>query len=328
MATKSIGTSARDYSTVAAWIVYLDALTFTEDETGEMYNDSTFSVGGTFANGNISNGGNTVRLTAATDEGGQSFIDDADVLTNALYPAAANGVLIAKTSGGGVIMTVTIANFIMDRLQLVDTTAYGGCLVTSTSTFTGTIAQNIFLTQNTNSYACTIRNTAFENNLIVADGRGGSSGINCLYGNTTVNACTIVRTDTATGTGLNSGGGGTRTWTNNAVFNFSTNWDAAGWSGSYNASDSTIPQGTNNQESLTYADQFEDITHNADYTASNADLRAKSSGTLNGNGNGATLPTLDILDQTRSEDYIGAHEVAAVGGPAASLLLMQQSFRQ
>lgn len=316
MATKTIGTAARQYSTVAAWIVYLDALTFTENEIGEMYNDSTFTDQPYFNKSNISNGGNTVHLAAAS---GESFADHADKLTNALYPAVANGVLMLRTSSSGSILRADIANFEMDRIQFVNTTTYGNCLRTDSSTFTGTISQNIFLIQNSDSYACNVRNTFFENNLVIADGRSGCFGVRCIYGNTTVNGCTIVRTDTATGIGLDSGGSGTRTWTNNAVFGFSTNWDAAGWSGSYNASDSTIPQGTNNQESLTYADQFEDITHNADYTASSADLRAKSSGTLNGNGNSATLPTLDILDQTRANDYIGAHEVA--GAPPSGRIM-------
>jgi hypothetical protein len=102
---------------------------------------------------------------------------------------------------------------------------------------------------------------------------------------------------------------------NTAIFGF-TNADSS-WNASsdYNGtSDSTLATGSNNQTSLTYANQFE----NTGATAANSDFRLKAGATLIDTGTSSGMPSVDIVNQTRSGSYdIGAWEVqsAATGNP-------------
>lgn len=100
MATKTIGTSGRDYSTLAAWASYANALSLSAPEIANCYNDggaeiveggSAVTVGGWTG----ADATNTVTLQAAS---GQGFWDNASVQSNALYYNGANGVAF-KNSG-------------------------------------------------------------------------------------------------------------------------------------------------------------------------------------------------------------------------------------
>lgn len=69
--TASIGTSSRDYSTIAAWEADLDDTTIYvngDNATGECYNDSTFTAAGININGGSTVGLSSVKLSVAESE--------------------------------------------------------------------------------------------------------------------------------------------------------------------------------------------------------------------------------------------------------------------
>jgi hypothetical protein len=312
MATKSIGTAGtptRDYSSIAGYITYLQGLTFTEDEVGEFYNDGEFTFGATQTFGSISTGSYTVTCRPAAGEG---FMDNG--VTRTLWPDASDGVLWNKNSGSSDAIAMDNGNIIFEGLQIIKTTGYNDVIECDNNVsgreINGCIIMGQAYGSGTKRVIYGARNMTIENSLLIQNQTGGTLyAIQGSYGTCTVSACTIVRTATAAGTGVTKGSA-TFTCNNVASFGFSTGFGAS-IGGDYNASDDTTGPGANSQDSLTYADQFEDVTYNADYTLAASDMRAKSSGTLNGNGNSGTLPSTDIYEQTRSEDYIGAHEVAS-----------------
>lgn len=320
MVTKTIGTTSRDFSTVAAWIVYLEALTYVDDEIGEMYNDSIFGITAAidFIDANIDQSTFSTILRAAP---GESFNDHANKLTNALWANQSNGVLIERTSGTSDMFVSDLSKFEIEGLQIVKDTGYGdvikwmttasagdkvvaGCIVQHNGTGTGRVAR--------------LRDTDIISSLLVCDSGSSSTCLLSDYGTgVNIDGSALVRTETAgSTTALLEAGSGVITMRNSAAFGFNT-LDTNNVTGDFNASDLAIGFGSNNQASKTYADQFEDITNNAAWESSTADFTPKTTGALNGNGDSATLPTLDILEQTRSGDYIGARDIVA-GAPTGN----------
>lgn len=318
---KTIGTSSRDYSTIAAWEAAAPASLVAVDEIwqGECYNDSEFLVtSGISISGITVDSTRYVRLTAAS---GQSFADNASKLTNALAYNQSNGVGIRTATNYVVLLTISVDYTHFDRLQISRAASLGTDHVISAVSRTGLqFSQSIVDTiGSTGTYCLAINSNTGStavNSLILT--RGTSSGINASYSSGTpgIYNCTVVKTsDKSGGTGIFNAGGGFSNLTveNCAVFGFTT----TGSSGTYHAgsdynavTDATSPfGGTHNQTSLTYASQFHTITPNT-----SADYRALSTGSL-GNGTPDSTHTggVDIVGQTRSSTtpYIGAWEVVS-----------------
>ena len=126
MATRSIGSAGgRDYSSMQAWE---DALpgTLTEDEIGELYNDSdSFVSSGTILDISGHTGSFWCRLRPAT---GQGFKDHADVRTNPLRYNRSNGVGLRSTGEFAVFIEVNQPRFEMSGLQIKMDTNNSPCI--------------------------------------------------------------------------------------------------------------------------------------------------------------------------------------------------------
>jgi hypothetical protein len=308
----SIGSAGgRDYATLALWEAACPANLVTDDKRwiGECYNDSEFTGTGTI----LSISGITVDATryiilrCAT---GQSFVDNASIRSTALNYSASNGVGIRNTdntSSNTVFCNVSYTRFI--GLQIYhDGTTTGKSLEFQDNNSSGVVDKCIVRTVRnlTGALNATVTNSLFitgdtDGNAILAAVRSAK-----IYG------CTLVSNrGTAANSGIFRGYSATAvTVQNTAVFNvtdFGNN--TSGWTCSYNATSAASAPGTNNQTSLTYADQFEN---------SASDYRAKSTGSLDLNGTpDSTNLSTDISGTTRhaSTPTIGAWEVVADGQP-------------
>jgi hypothetical protein len=307
MATKTIGSGGgRDYSTVAAWITYLEALTFSGDEIGECYNDSEFVTSAELVfDSDIDNtGSQKVILRPAS---GQGFADHASAATNALRYNASNGVGIRITSGVDSVIKASIPRFEIYGMQLKKDTAYLSVLWTNGdgSSNTGVIVERCII-QGVGGRGVSWNATGEIRSTLILH-NGANPGVDSSLGSLTMKNCTIVRSAAAATTGINRVYA-TTVIKNCAVFGFSTNF-AGTISGNNNASDGSISFGSGNQASLTYASQFQVITSGSE------DFRAVTSGSLDGNGANADAPTTDIINQTRpNPPAIGAWDFPSGGG--------------
>jgi hypothetical protein len=292
-----------DYTSLQSWEDAIPANLVTADEVhvGECLDQGTFTSGLTIA-GQTTDATRYIHLKCAS---GASFKDKAAVRTTALRYNTSNGVAIETA---GVAITCAIAFTRFEGLQ-VKRTGYGGDGGFAASMANGDIHQCIIhgTTPHANNNTSTkIRNTLFE----VPSGGSGPNGQSQLHG------CTIV---CVANNGVNGMGSAydARVVKNSAVFGFSAFANGTPAAGSdYNATDlSSAETGSNNQVSLTFADQFESSTN---------DFRAKSSGSLDLNGTpDSTNLAADISATARhaSTPTIGCWEVVAAGGGLAPNLL-------
>src|SRR5215471_8228316 len=115
--TNSIGTSGRDYSTIAAWITALPANLVTDGNSyvGQCYNDSEFVITSTLSfSGHTTDSTHTITLTTGP---GQSFRDNASVRTNPLVYDASKGVGVRITTANA-LLTVSDNFVTISNLQL------------------------------------------------------------------------------------------------------------------------------------------------------------------------------------------------------------------
>ena len=112
MATKSIGTTGRDYSTVALWLASLPA-TLTAAEVGECYNDSEFTEDIDLGAG-ITTTGFSLTLRAAA---GHGIADHAGKDTNAVFYDVTKGVGF-RNGSTSTLLTISSENTTVEGLQL------------------------------------------------------------------------------------------------------------------------------------------------------------------------------------------------------------------
>lgn len=345
--TKTIGTSARDYSTIQAWEDALPANLVTDgnSQVGQLFNDSEFvnstaSTAICTISGETTDSTHTITLTTGA---GQSFRDAAGVQSNALAYNQANGVGIKLTghSSNGILVQ---ANFVtISNLQISNSgTNYTDFLLRLFGS--NGAAGNCVFQQKQNGYGLspivlgpTLSNPSnlLFNSVVICV--GGGAGI--TIGNDGlmfVANCTIVKpsNDAGFGTGValktNIGGhyGGLNKSVNNAIFGFAsftddvTNFGSSG-NGCTDLASTTVP-GSSNQVSKTYSSQFQNTT------VASADFRAKpGADVLN---NGATDTTdipgaTDIVGTSRPQGAawdIGAWEL--VSGSALTISITQGSY--
>jgi hypothetical protein len=312
MATKTIGTAGRDFSTEAAWIVYLEALTFSGDEVGDMYADSEFTTTAAtvFSTAIDNTGVQKVILRAAP---GQGFGDHASKTTNALRYNASNGVGIRLTSGSSNHITIQIPRVELVGLQIKKDSHYSVIIDYATATNHGQLIDRCIV-QGLGDIGIRWKgNGEISSSLLLYNGT--TSAVNALLlanDTVTVRNSTIARSASA-----GSSIGVLRTYStatlkNTAVFGFNTNFSGT-ISGNNNAADSAIGFGSSNQASLTYGSQFEAISSGSEDYRFKVDL----SGSLDGNGANADKAALDIIGQTRGNPpAIGAWDVAAAAAAA------------
>lgn len=253
--TSSIGTSSRNYSTIAAWL----AAFTTGGWIGELYNDSEFV---------LTSGITFNQSTSATDyiilrcASGQSFRDHASVQSNALRYNQSNGVGITCTTNYVTLFTQSCDYVTFDGLQ-IHVNNYGGYGLSQTGAFTNNVVRNcIFSTGTTYGKPVgTIRNGLFANCIFShRNSTGHSQLVATAYATslTFVNCLVVACSDATVPTnGFTTFSGNTITIKNCAVFGC-TNFigGTSNATGSNNCSDATIGFGSSNQASKTFANQF------------------------------------------------------------------------
>lgn len=303
--TKTIGTTG-DYSTVQAWEDALPANLVTADEAhvGELQNQE-FTVAGTVVtiSGQTTDATRNITLKCVS---GASFRDHASVRTNPLLYNASNGAALRSTSNytNGATATSNYVRF--EGLQISGPTS-GGLALGGNGT-NGVFDSCIFRNPATNSLCVDKGGStqSFLNCLIV----GGHSGFRAAGGGTQIVAgCTIIKTGSAGNTGITINYASAYTIKNTAIFNYSTvsSFNGSTDSGSgYNATDGASAPGSNNQTSLTYANQFENTSN---------DWRAKSTGDLDAGTPDSTNTPDDITGLTRhaTTPWIGCWEISSGG---------------
>ena len=225
--TKSIGSGGgRDYSTLQSWEDASPANLVTSDQIwrGECYNDSEFSASGptlTVA-GSTTDSTRYKELTAAS---GQSFVDNANVQTNALRYNQSNGVAIKCTNGYQWAVETTENNFKLSRVQ-ISAADQQPAFRNGTTGLSGVDLNQCILENvgSTSNGVLMLRSGSARNLLIIARGFAGS-GVSFDYvtSGTKLTNCTVVRPTnrTAAGTAFATSSSGV-TIKNCAAFGFTT----------------------------------------------------------------------------------------------------------
>jgi hypothetical protein len=308
---KSIGSRVgRDYATPQAFEDAIPsditAAGTNETWTGECYNDSEFTTGTTFS-GTSADVTHWIKLTTAT---GQSFIDHADKLTNALTYDQTKGVAInvsgSYTNG---IRLSNAENITIEKLQINRTNASGNNrAIFADGTGANKLVQNVIVkTSESGSEGIQIYGGKVNNTLIICTATN-TTGL-FLRNGSEAHFVTVVSPSDVTSTVIGIDGQYTNNIVKNCVsFGFGTDFESGVWAAAsdYNASDGTGSPGANSVDSLTFADQFEVVT------TTGMDFRAKSGNDLQA---GVADLTLDIIGQTRADPpTIGAFEFVSGGG--------------
>lgn len=308
--TKSIGLTGRDYSTLAAYVSYLNGLgTFTDDQIGECYTDSgaiadTSAV--TFTG--VTKGGYTLTLRAAT---GQSFRDNASVQSNALKWNASNGAALTNSA-------TAFASTILDL---------GGCDTVSGLQFKGTASGYIGHLVKAGGAAienCIVERVATRANVYALYGfasltnslvLSGWAGVRCDSTSTLTDVTIAGYNNAAAGSGIRFNHHTNSVVKNVAVRGFTSDFiGTCSASSTNNATDKGSFGGTNfgtsGQVSITSA-EWESVT------AGSEDFRLAAGSTLLKDNGATTGPTNDIAGTARPQGSsydIGCWELAAGGG--------------
>jgi hypothetical protein len=324
--TSSIGSAGgRDYSTIQAWEDACPANLVTDDKVwkGALYNDSEFAP--VTISGMTTDATRYVWLTTAA---GQSFRDHANVLTNSIRYDQSKGVAIKFSAIYGHVFTVAAGVYaLIENVQLSyandNANAYNQPEMLTENT---TLRNFIYYTIRHGNSCIRVRGGTMINGTIIQDasfasgaGPAGRKGQiiqsnNASY-NPTLIGLNVVRSGFfgADGIGIHMRYAGYPLVIDCALFNLGTPFDgtlASYVSGtSYNASDvaSASMPGSNNQDSLTFADQYNDVITTETSTGSGVgsgdlDIRPKAGSALLNNGQRQNTYTsdLDMVGQARS----------------------------
>lgn len=301
MATKTIGTGG-DYSTAQAWEDALPA-TLTEAEVGQLKNEShsdNLTISGITTSA-------TYTLTLECVTGG-SFRDHANAATNALYPNASYGAIITNSSNYDNCITISSVNYCTIRNIQILKSGAPSAGIAAASADNNTIESCLIQSKPTSSVIRINGASSLIQNCCAINAGTGGYGIEADSGSTPIKNCTVVRptVNSSASTGI-KGTYATPVVTNCAVFGFSTSLSGANASSDYNASDTTISVGSNNQASKTYANQFVDTGG----TLANSDFRLKTGADCIDTGTSSGMPSVDIVNQSRASYDIGCWEFQA-----------------
>lgn len=332
MATKSIGTGGgRDYSSLAAWASYVNALSLTENEIGEVYADAEIVESAALTIGGWTANGFSVTLRAAA---GQGFGDHANKATNPLRYNASVGAAIRSTYGSsseGVpyAFDFTGVNLRIEGLQFQSNGASNSITRAYRVSGAGFVAERFIFSATKCSNLLTVSaSSTFRNGLLHA--RDMENGSNCAGAGTTgvtYENCHIVKSGTGTATGFSTAYANDPTLKNVVVFGFSTDIsnNRLHSTSTHLASDKSTVGGTNytktsNQNNVASSD-FVSVTNGSE------DWRPASSSTkLLGTGTTLGSVTVDIVGQSRVAPYsIGAFQPVSNTAPAVTTHPSSQS---
>jgi hypothetical protein len=314
--TKTIGSSGADYATPALWFAFVGGVgTLADDYIGEMHNEEILVTADQTLTG-VTPAGHFVRLTAGA---GNSFIDNANVLTNALRYNASNGAAIRLASGGtlNLIDVASDQGFQLTRLQICTDTGYqrpfkgygilSQCIFAEHNTggvseqgiawvIAGSISNCLIYSRGSNATGIITQTNATTSDLTIActNVSGSPNGVLPSY-----SSGSIVKNVVAVGFTTAFAGTCSASSSNNAT-------DAGTFSGTnYGGSGQVLVVG---------ATEFVSVTSGSE------DFRIKSATAvkLPAHGTASGTPGTDIVGQTRSGSTptIGAWEL--VGAPPAA----------
>lgn len=306
MATSTIGSGSRDYATINAWVASLSA-TLTEAEVGEMYNDSELSGSQTIS-GITTSASNTLTVTTGS---GQSFVDHADIETNALKYNASNGVAIVSTSpySGGSALTVSTNNTLIEKIQFKNVSGgYAGWALTCSGQTSTDFDRCIVECAN----RIRIYGPAkMRNTLAVQRGSGKSYIFDTAFGANFYNVTGVVPSDLTAASNAVASSYGSGTMTNCAFFGVS-GINGGSTSYTYNTCLTDVGSPPSGWTQVTYGDQFQNTTN------ASGDWRLKSgadcidAGTTDST-NAAT--SINGVSRPSGSSYdVGAWEFVTAGG--------------
>ncbi len=307
--TKIIGPNGgADYATPALWFASF-ASTLTDDQVGNCQNAEIIVTAAQTLSG-ITPGAFTMLLTAGA---GNSFVDNANKLTNALRYNASNGAAIRITSGITSLLDIEVNNFSLTRLQMKKDDSYSVAVYFNTSSGC-VVDQCIIATVANNARGLQMGGGVTVKNTLVYTA-GVSDGVSCS-GNSDFQDLTIVTSSAGTGKTGFSQSYSVPTLANVAVAGFATDFSGTGGSCSNNATDKGSFGGTNfgtsGQVSLVPATEWQNAASGTEDYRVNSSTSVK----LKGNGTATGTPTTDIVGTTRAAPpTIGAWDVGAVFVP-------------
>ena len=335
--TKTIGTSSRDYSTIAAWEADLSSASVygnNDDAVGVCYNDSAFDEAV------VINGGNSIGGSSGTDLSSRKLTVHADSKHDGTAGSGARNVYTGSTNP---VLKIDINNTTVEWLEY-DCSGAGAAsrqiVIVDTDVITGIYINNMIVhgvgntTANTMGIAVTnggnASNTRYLTNNIVYDISDASTanfGIFCTNGS----GKSEVYNNTIHGTGTGSGDYGLYILNGNVIFKNNISMASGGndiqESGSpteeYNMTSDATASGTGAQASKTTADQFVSVTGGSE------DLHIKSGSDAIDNGvdlgtTGNSNIDIDGRDRDSEGDTwdIGAHELVADDDTTGAAFIM------
>jgi len=307
MATKSIGSSGRDYSTLSAWASYVNVLALTAPEVGEMYNDSEFTESAAVTIGGWSGGSSTNTITLTTGPG-QSFRDNANVQTNALRYNHSNGVGVKMTGTYTASkVNVTGSNFVLSNIQFASTASNAQDIIDFNSSNANVTVQNLIVQGRTwRNDMVLVRlflktNSVVQNVAVILTSTLGNGVIleSAGTGATSVYDLTVVSSNGAAGIGIDCTYTPAAIVKNCAVYGFATDYaGTASASSGNNATDKSSFGGTNfgtsGQTSITSSEWVSVASGSEDLRLSTGSTKLKDNGATAG-------PTYDIAGTTRPQ---------------------------
>jgi len=344
--TKSIGTTARDYSTITLWEADLDDAAIysaSDDAVGECYNDSVFDEAVSI-NGGGTVGLNSITITVAIGERHDGTAGSGTVIDR----GAANGGIFVASGYAASTRTLTIEWLELTdvgkgtMVSLRDSSPAGGNFIVRNNLMHGISAYDSTERRFLNLFGHSdlgdvqVLNNVCYDNVNSFSGASGSDGIRIenaagqVLNNIVFNVRHSHASNTGTVYGIRVTDAATTEYKNNVCCDtanagsgdhddFSpttpTNATAA-----YNASSDTTATGTGSITSITTADQFVSTVGGSE------DLHLKAgSDCIDAGTDLGTTPTgvnIDINGRDRDAEAdtwdIGAHELVVVGGTTGS----------
>ena len=330
---KSVGATGRDYATwqLACAAYPLDLVAADENWIFEFHNDAEFDFQVNEAY--LSSGTGTPRTIIADatrtvtfrTAAGQGIRDHANKGTNPIRYDQSKGVGVVVGQGagsGGLFVDIPYAT--IDGIQF---RSAAGTTHLIWATATGSVVKNgIVKCAGGGQWPVKLQGGAsFINSVLEIVGTSGPwGGVMFAGAGTALGVSLFCEASAQTGAFYNNAGGGGGITIKDCVavgcssflIDYNSSTGAGMWSGgtySHNASDTTIPVGTNNVESFTAANQFVNIA-----SAATLDLRPKTGNSLQAGVTDALMGGVDLLGTTRAgTPTIGAVEYVA-GDPNGS----------
>jgi len=304
-----------DYATPALWFASF-AATLLDHQEGNCQN-AEITITATQTLSGVTAGVFNVLLTAGSTN---SFVDNANKLTNALRYNASNGAAIRMTSGSTDVLAITCANFQLTRLQLKKDSDYGTVVEYIDNSFAGRTIDKCVIchagSSETTSYGVQITGTTTATNSLIYN-INNTNGFRSANGSNVVQDITVVclgAGTSVTGFGI---GYGAPLLKNVVVAGYATDYAGTAGTCANNATDKGSFGGTNydtsGQVSVVKATEWENTT------ATTEDFRVKSgSAKLANNGTASGTPVTDIVGSSRSGSTptIGAWELAGAAPPS------------